>query len=82
MQLTNWCEFVALCRFTATIQARPAFQANGADGLMQIRLLRGGTWALLASQDYVASAAAFQPSEAISLVAEMWSRSSSYELVR
>jgi len=70
LDLTNYCEIVALCKLSTTVSYRPAFQANVADGKLQIRLIRAGSWELISSKEYDASAAAFQPDNAIQLVHE------------
>lgn len=65
---SNRCDFLALCQLTTTVSSRPAFQANVADGKLQIRLFRVSTWELVFSKEYETNAAAFKVKNAIAQV--------------
>ena len=71
LNLSERCEFLALCQFIATSENRPAFQnAKAASGKLTLKLVNSATGSKVFDQTYEASATAFDTDKAISLVRE------------
>lgn len=71
LKLSERCEFLALCKFVATSENRPAFQnAKAASGKLTLKLVNSATGSKVFEQAYEASAAAFDAEKAIGLVRE------------
>lgn len=68
INLTNYCDYLALCRLTSTNELRSEYQnANVANVTLELRLLHRDKWAPLDSQEYAAMGSAFDAGKAVSL---------------
>jgi hypothetical protein len=71
LNLSERCEFLALCQFVATSENRPAFQnAKSASGKLTLTLVNSATGSKVFDQTFEVSATAFDTDKAIGLVRE------------